>query len=415
MMTSALASPQAALEWLYSTQPLGVKLGLENMQRLMRAWNLGQGPQRYVHVAGTNGKGSTCAFIHSLLSVGAARRTGLFTSPHLIHFAERIRDEQREIAGAELAEGLNALRDEVMGWEVMPTFFELTLALGLWWFRERGLEWVVVETGLGGRLDATNALLPEVCVITRIGMDHTQFLGDSLEAIAREKAGIIKPGVAVVTGPQEPAALAVLRQVAAERGARLIEVTEPWTGPALALEGEHQRRNAALAVAAVKELGVEIDPVAICRSLVETRWPGRFERITPECVVDGAHNEDSVAALVKTWRQTFGERRAAVVFGAVQEKQVDAMLSLLAPIVAHWHLTSFQSPRALSAAEVSQRLLSLRLAEEKGMTSHATLASALAAAQAEAEPTLVCGSLFLVGETLALLRQGAPEFERSWQ
>jgi dihydrofolate synthase / folylpolyglutamate synthase len=414
-MTRALASPDEALEWLYNTQPLGVKLGLENMQRLMRVRQLGGAPQRYVHVAGTNGKGSTCAFIHALLSVGAGRRTGLFTSPHLIHFAERIRDERREINGAELLEGLNELREEVLGWEALPTFFELTLALGLWWFRERGLEWVVLETGLGGRLDATNAVLPEVCVITRIGLDHTQFLGETLQAIAREKAGIIKVGVPVVTGPQEPEAMAVLREVAAERGARLIEVTEPFTTSALGLAGEHQQWNAALALAAVQVLGLELEPSAKSQALEHTRWPGRFERVEPELVLDGAHNADSIAALVSTWRQVFGERRAALVFGAVQDKQVDVMLGLLAPVVAHWYLTGFQSPRALGPEAVQQRLLALGLAEAGEMSCHAGVTEALATARAAGHPVVVCGSLFLVGETLALLRPEAAAFQSSWQ
>lgn len=414
-MMSALASPGEALGWLYNTQLLGVKLGLENMQRLIMARGLDQVPQRYVHVAGTNGKGSTCAFLHSLLAVGGGRRTGLFTSPHLIRFAERIRDEEREISEAEIENGLNALRAEVMSWEVMPTFFELTLALGLWWFRERRVEWAVIETGLGGRLDATNALLPEVCVITRIGLDHTHLLGDTVEAIAREKAGIIKAGVPLVTGPQQPGVLDVLRQVAAERGARLIEVKEPWSASPLGLAGEHQRWNAALAVAAVRELGLGLDEASIREALQVTRWPGRFERVSPQLILDGAHNEDSVAALVCAWRQQFGEQGAAVVFGAVREKQVDTMLAQLAPVVCHWHLTSFQSPRALAPGEVQQRLIALGLAGESHITLHQSVAAALNAAQVAAEPALVCGSLFLVGEAKSLLDEETAGFEESWQ
>ncbi len=414
-MTSALASPEEALEWLYNTQPLGVKLGLENMQRLMSARGLGGAPQRYVHVAGTNGKGSTCAMIHSLLSVAGGFRTGLFTSPHLIHFKERIRDEQREIAGGECLRGLNELRVEVVDWEVMPTFFELTLALGLWWFRERGLDWVVLETGLGGRLDATNAVIPEVCVITRIGMDHMNLLGNTLESIAAEKAGIIKPGVPVVVGLQQPAASAVLRAVAAERGAPLIEVNEPWTASPVGLLGEHQRWNAALAVAAVHALGLGLSDAAIASGLAQTCWPGRFEQVSPGLVLDGAHNEDSVAALVKTWRQVFGGQQAAVVFGAVQDKQVEVMLRLLAPLVGHWHLTGFQSPRAFPPQVIEEQLLGLGLATVGQITCHATVSEALAAAEAEARPGLVCGSLFLVGETRALLDTAGPGFEQSWQ
>lgn len=414
-MTSALASSEEALEWLYNTQLLGVKLGLENMQRLIAARGLDRAPQRYVHVAGTNGKGSTCAFIHSLLAVGGGRRTGLFTSPHLIRFSERIRDEEREISADEMKVGLNALRSKVQSWEVMPTFFELTLALALGWFRQREVEWAVMETGLGGRLDATNALLPEVCVITRIGLDHTQLLGETIEAIAREKAGIIKPNVPVVTGPQPPGVLKVLRDVAASQKARLIEVNEPWTVSPLGLEGEHQRWNAALAVAAVNELGLGLDQASIHKALRVTSWAGRFERVSPRLILDGAHNEDSIRALVDAWRQGFGEQQAAVVFGAVREKQVDVMLRLLAPVVAHWHLTGFQSPRALPPEEICQRLIELGLAEEAMISSYESVADAVTAAEKATEPTLICGSLFLVGESKSLLDVASADFERSWQ
>lgn len=394
-------------------QGLGVKLGLENMARLMRAGRLDEGGARFVHVAGTNGKGSTCAFIHELLVAATGGGVGLFTSPHLVRFSERIRDERGEIGGAEMAALLGGLRWLTAGWEPQPTFFELAMALGLWWFWERGCGWVVLETGLGGRLDATNVVTPRVSVITRIGMDHMDVLGDTLEAIAAEKAGIIKRGVPVVTGPQEPEVMEVLRRRARSMEARLIEVTSPWTGAAPGLAGEHQRWNAALAVAAVREATGWDDEEGIARAVTATRWPGRFERLGENLILDGAHNEDGVRALVATWRETYGGRRAAVVAGMVREKAVDSMLKGLGEVAGEWHLTNFASPRSIPAQELAERLRGQGTAAR--IRCHLQVAEALAAAEGSGLPVLVCGSLYLVGEARALRVDGGGSFEPSSQ
>ncbi len=410
-MAQTFADCGAALAWLYSTQRLGVKLGLENMRLLLARLGLPDAGCRFIHAAGTNGKGSTCAFLHALLERAQSGGTGLFTSPHLTRFNERICDGQREIADDELAVLLTELREVAEAFEAHPTFFELALALALRWFQRRGLRWAVIETGLGGRLDATNALVPAVTVITRIGLDHMELLGDSLAKIAKEKAGIIKPGVPVVTVPQAEEAMAVLRRVAAARGAPLTVVSEPWTRSQPGLAGAHQRWNAALAVAAVRAAGFVLDESAIVEALAATRWPGRFERLQPDLVLDGAHNEDGAAALAKTWRETFGQQRAALVFGAVREKALEAVLRRLAPLAARWHLTGFQSPRALPPEEIRERLRALSPAVDA--TCHASVAAALAAARAGRDPVLICGSLFLIGEARALLLRD--RFERSAQ
>ncbi len=405
------ANSDSALAWLYGTQLFGVKLGLDNMRRLLEGMRLPPPELRCIHVAGTNGKGSTCAFIHALLKTAQDGGAGLFTSPHLTRFNERIRDGRGEIDDADLARLLGELRALAETLDPHPTFFELAFALALRWFGERGLRWAVLETGLGGRLDATNAITPEVCVITRIGLDHMEILGGTLEKIAAEKAGIIKPGVPVVTAPQAPEAMDVLRQVAAERRAPLIEVSEPWTASPIGLAGEHQRWNAALAVAAVRAAGITLSEASIASALATTRWPGRFERLRHHLVLDGAHNEDGAAALARTWRETFGDARATVVFGAAREKAVDAVLRHLAPLAASWHLTAFQSPRALPSAELRARLLAVD--PEATITCHSDVAEALRAARSDPSPLLICGSLFLVGEARAMLTGGA--FERSAQ
>lgn len=411
-MAESFQNVEEALHWLYSRQHLGVKLGLENVRRLLEVTGLSTREMRFVHVAGTNGKGSTCAFIHSLLAA-AGERVGLFTSPHLVRFNERIRDEQGEISAEELNCLLSGLRTTTEHRTNPPTFFELALVLGMQWFKQRGCVWAVMETGLGGRLDATNVVSPEVCVITRIGMDHMEMLGETLELIAAEKAGIIKPGVPVVTGPQEAVAMEVLRQVARERSAPLIVVEEPWTKSDPGLAGEHQRWNAALAVAAVKAAGVVMEEKSIMAALAETRWPGRFERLPGGEILDGAHNEDGVAALVQTWRSVHGDERATAVVGMVREKAVEAMLKRLSEVVGRWCLTGFQSPRALPAEELRDCLLSLGVTAP--MECHALVGDALASAQAGGAPVLICGSLYLVGEARALLTADGSSFERSSQ
>ncbi len=407
----AFANSDTALAWLYGTQQFGIKLGLDNMRRLLERLHLPAPGTRCLHVAGTNGKGSTCAFLHRLLETAQPGGAGLFTSPHLVRFNERIRDGDGEISDADLARLLGGLHDLLSQPAPHPTFFEIALALALRWFAERDVRWIVLETGLGGRLDATNAVTPAVSVITRIGLDHMEILGDTLEKIAAEKAGIIKPGVPVVTAPQQPEALAVLRRVAAERGAPLIEVTAPWTQSEVGLAGAHQRWNAALAVAAIRAAGLVLSEAQIASALAGTRWPGRFERLETNIVLDGAHNEDGAAALAETWRAAFGSQCATLIFGAAREKAVGAVLRRLAPLAARWHLTRFLSPRALPAEELQARLREEAPAAKSHC--HATVAEALRAARQHDDPILICGSLFLVGEARALLKGGA--FEPSSQ
>lgn len=243
-----------ALAWLYATQLTGIKLGLDNMRRLIDAQG-GQPPGRFVHVAGTNGKGSVCAMVDAVCRAGGWR-TGLFTSPHLLTFRERIRVDGEAITEAGVAEGLTRLRALTAEWNPAPTFFELTAALALDWFGQCQTEVVAWETGLGGRLDATNAICPAVSVITAIDLDHQAYLGETLEEIAEEKAGIIKPGVPAVSAPQAARAAVVLARAAQAQGVslRVVDAETPVN-----LAGSHQRRNAALALAALEAAGIAVE------------------------------------------------------------------------------------------------------------------------------------------------------------
>lgn len=407
-MTTPTAKSE--IDWLYSTQLFGIKLGLENVQRLLRELGLPRVGQRFIHVAGTNGKGSTCAFMHSILKA-AGINAGLFTSPHLIHFGERIRDAERMITPTEIAAGVIRLRERVAGWDPHPTFFELTLALALEWFAQQDCPWVVLETGLGGRLDATNAITPEVSVITPIGWDHMDMLGDTLGKIAAEKAGIIKPGVPVVTMAQEPEVMEVIKHTAVERGSALTVVDSPWDG-GIGLAGPHQRWNAAMAVAALRAAGFDLDEEVISRGLREVKWPARFQKVGG-CIIDGAHNLDSARVLAQTWREQFPKERAEIIFGAVAGKDTAAVMRELAPIAGSWRFTGFESPRALPPEKLGEIWDELRMGEHP-VTKHAGIADALRGMKPGAR-VLLAGSLYLAGEALALLEDKAAAFEKSAQ
>lgn len=396
-----------SLAWLYSLQQFGIKPGLENTRRLLKELQLPGTRQKFLHVAGTNGKGSTCAFMESILR-RAGERTGLFTSPHLVSFCERMRCGGKMIPMEEVERGIEALRPVLAGWDPHPTFFELTLMLALDWFDRRGAEAVVLETGMGGRLDATNALTPLVSVITPVDMDHQQWLGSTLAEIAGEKAGIIKPGVPVVSAPQQPEAERVLREAADRTGSPITFIEEPWSG-ALPLAGEHQRWNAALAVRAVEAAGFRIPASVVPGGLSETEWPARFQRLPGgRVIVDGAHNPHGVASLMHTWRQVFHEEKATVIFGAVAAKDYATSLSLLGEVAKRFFFVTLQSPRAVPAEILSG---SAPAGAETRVFPH--LSEAMDAAGAFPERCLVCGSLYLCGEVLALA--DAANFEASAQ
>lgn len=394
------------LEWLYGTQLIGIKFGLETMRRLIELIGLPGKAQIILHVAGTNGKGSTCAMIDALSRAGH-HSTGLFTSPHLVRFTERIRVDGHPIPEAEAARRLQVLREKVSDWSPHPTFFELTTALGMWWFRDAGAQVIVLETGMGGRLDATNAFAPRACAITPIGLDHRQWLGETIDQIAAEKAGIIKPGVPVVSAPQEPEARHVIERVAQEKGAPLTMVDFPWTGP-VSLAGAHQRWNASLALATMNAAGLAAPPEALAR----VEWPGRFQRLgwDGRIVLDGAHNAHGARALAATWREVFGNEKATVIFGAVATKDHAEMIAALQPIASRFLLTTVDSPRAVPAADLAAHA-------PPGSPTTDSLAAALAAVPRRPDhpPVLICGSLYLVGQALAELGGYRDSFEHSAQ
>ena len=388
------ASFESALAWLYGTQLFGIKLGLDSMRRLVSALDLP--PQRFIHVAGTNGKGSTCAMIASVARAGGLR-TGLFTSPHLVSYRERIQIDGELISEHAVATGLEKIREIIEAWDPHPTFFEITTALALDYFAQQGTDIIVLETGMGGRLDATNVVTPLVSVITPIALDHQQWLGQTIAEIAGEKAGIIKPGVPVVSARQLPDAAAVLRSHGP------VEMVEhPHTSSPLALSGEHQQHNAALALAALRSAGFDFSPEVILLGLAQTTWPARFQNLRPDFIIDGAHNPAGAEALVRTWRQTFPNQKARLIFGAVGAKDIRRVLEQLLPIATRIHCVTLKSPRAMPAAEIAALVQTID--PQIPIDQTGSLKEAMDAA---AGPTLLTGSLYLCGEALALHLRGS--------
>ncbi len=400
--------------YLAGLHPLAIRFGLERMERALDA--LGHPERAYdvLHVGGTNGKGSTCAMAAAALRA-AGHHVGLYTSPHLVRFNERIAVDGAPISDAALEAAVDEIRRACPWHEAGEegdrlTYFEFATLVGFLHLAREGVRVAVVEVGLGGRFDATNVVVPRVAAIARIGLDHTQLLGDTVEQIAFEKAGIFKAGVpAVVHANQPPGALETLRAEALRRGAPFVVAAGDWPG-LVALAGPHQRGNAALAAAALRQLaraGVAAPEAAIARGIATARWPGRLEEVDG-VLLDGAHNPDGAAALAAALRALHPGRPVELVFGVLSDKDHAGMLAALAGAVRRLHVVAPATPRARPAAEVRALAASLGVDAD----AHASTADAIACARrAAADGALVCvaGSLYLVGEARALLRAGAPD------
>ncbi len=417
-----MTSYPESVHFLYSlgNEIRTVKLGLERIRDLLATLGNPQRSFRTVHIAGTNGKGSVAAMVASALRA-AGHRTGLYTSPHLVEPTERIRVDGNRISEEHFARTFDAvhhaaLRMQRLGdLEFHPTYFETVTAMGFHAFRELGVEIAVVETGLGGRLDATNVIEPELAIVTRIDYDHEAWLGNSIEAIAWEKGGILKSGTPAVFGPQRPEALGILRQRAAELGIHPVEAAS-WTIHDLELRpdgsrfvlrrngeeipivcplaGAHQIENALTAVTALKELGLRAEEIR--RGIARTRWPGRLERVReePEVILDGAHNPGAMRELAAHIRRFYGGRKVWLLYGSMRDKSLDEIAGILAPVADHIVLTQIDSDRALRPV-VLKKLFdhgAVEMAEdiEDGLE--------IVLEAAPEDVVFVTGSLLLVGE-----------------
>jgi dihydrofolate synthase / folylpolyglutamate synthase len=417
------STPAEALAFLHSRSPSTVVLGLERMRAALG--ELAHPELRFpaVHVAGTNGKGSTCAMVEAMLRA-AGVRVGLYTSPHLVRFNERIRLGGEDIGDALLGQRLlEVLRRAPTAAQL--TYFELGTLVAFWHFAEEAVDWAVLETGLGGRLDATATCLPKATAITALGLDHTELLGHTLSAIAREKAGILRTGVPAVLAMQPPEAQTLLEAEAVRVGAPLLREgldftlaeeaggltyrhgARRLTGLVLGLAGAHQRQNAAVALALVDVLaarGVTLPDAALAAGLRAVRWPGRLEEVPgrPLLLLDGAHNPDGVEVLRTALDTQYAGRRVHLVFGAVREKAVGQMLERLLPRMASATFTPLDTPRSLPPEAYLEA--SRALCPEVAIAPTPAQAVGLARGRAGPEEVvLVAGSLYLVGAVKAHL------------
>lgn len=415
-----------SVQYLYSlgNEVKSIKFGLDAITALLDALGRPQRNFRAVHVAGTNGKGSTCAMIASGLRA-ADFCTGLYTSPHLVEPTERIQINGAPVTGGQFASAfatVHTVAERLLSAgtiENHPTYFETVTAMAFVLFAETKVELAVLEVGMGGRLDATNVVTPELAVVTPIDYDHEQWLGNTIEEIAGEKAGILKPGIPAVFARQRPQAEAVLEARAAELGCPQTRTTDieiadihlqPYRSDFRALgltihcplAGAHQVDNALTAVAALRLL--EVSGEAVERGIADTRWPGRLELLgrTPDILVDGAHNSAGARALADYLSRFHFARRIWLIFGAMRDKSVREMMEILFPLAKGVVLVAPSSSRALEPQSLAV------MANHPRLTTAATAAEALAKALQAADPAdliVVTGSLHLVGEFRALLVQ----------
>jgi dihydrofolate synthase/folylpolyglutamate synthase len=419
------------IRWLYGLQQFGIKLGLEGIRTLLDRLGHPESAYPSVLVGGTNGKGSVAAMMEAVLAA-SGRTAGLYTSPHLVRPGERVRIAGRDLTDADLGRHLetvrlateSALSDGALA--AHPSFFEVMTAAGLVAFREAGIDAAILEVGLGGRLDATNAVEAELSVIVTVDLDHTDRLGATIAKIAAEKAGIVKKGRALVTGVRAEEALPVLRRAAREAVATMIEAhdaarverepdgrfavetaTARYDGLSLPLPGRHQIENARVAIVAVEELGralgVRFPPDVVRRGLLAVRWPGRIQWIagSPPVLLDGAHNPASAAALADYLRDRGGEA-PVLLFGAMANKDARGILAPLAPLVRAAVVTRPPVDRAADPGDVARAAADLPVAVETVADPAVALARARALAPSGSF-VLVAGSLYLVGAILGLL------------
>jgi dihydrofolate synthase/folylpolyglutamate synthase len=415
------------IDWIHGARRFGEKKGLNNMEALLGALGNPEKTLKCVHVAGTNAKGSVCALIESALRA-SGYRTGLYTSPFLVDYLERIRLDGAPVDEASFERAGNRVREAALSLPgLLPTSFELGTAIAYQIFAEHQVDVAVIETGIGGRLDPTNVIMPEISVIANIGLDHMDQLGNTIGEIAFEKAGIIKPGRPVALYPQkDPAATRVIEEACREKGARLLRAERlPLTildvtargarfrceAPSLGtveaeirLAGRHQIENAHLAIAALelmRERGWALTPKEIAKGFAAARWPGRLDWADDGLLLDGAHNPQAARALREYLDEFLPGRRIVLLTGMMRDKQPEACASLLASCAAFVVATQVEGPRALSAQDLAN------LYQARGARAEAIPepGQALQKARVLAGPggvVVACGSLYLVGEIMKL-------------
>ena len=415
---------EESVSWLYGLQKLGIKFGLSKTSNLLRAFGNPHLGKKYVHIAGTNGKGSVGALLESIL-VKAGYTVGLYTSPHLVSLTERFRINREPIAKGEAASLIDEIRG-VIDERELPTFFELTTTMALIYFSRARIDIGIVEVGMGGRLDATNVIRPTVSIVTNIGCDHREFLGNHLVDIAQEKAGIIKSGVDVVTGISQPTIIKLFESWCNERGAPLWRVgrhvhyrrlpsgllayyglKERYQNLEVGLRGRFQFRNAALALLTLELLerkGLTIPGEAVSLGLADPLWPGRLEKVSaePTVVLDGAHNAPAMRSLAHAVVSEFDFRELILVLGVMGDKDIPNILKPIVPLADKVIYTKAAYHRAADP----RLLMEFGKGFGKAAEICPTVPGAIDRARSLAgkrDLILITGSLYVVGEAKSYL------------
>lgn len=416
-----------ALAYIHGVYWRGSKLGLERTKELLRRLGNPEKTLKFVHIAGTNGKGSTAAMLASILET-AGYRTGLYTSPFINRFNERMQIDHKPIPDDELAALTSEIRPKAESMEALPTEFELITALAMLYFARRRCDIVVLEVGMGGELDSTNVIdVPEATVITAMGLDHIKELGPTLADIAKAKAGIIKPGGDVVSYGGSPEADLVIAKACLQKGARLVQPDHSairlhdfslegqrfsykhWENLTIPLVGAYQTHNAAVVLETVEVLqkkGWSVGEKQIREGLAKTHWPARFEVLQkdPVFIVDGGHNPHGIQATAESLRRLFPEKKYVFVTGVMADKDVESILRIIIPMAERFFTVRPNNPRAMEAGELAACIESLG----GKAAACATVAEGIRRAQAAAGPDgVVCalGSLYMSGEVRACFKK----------
>jgi dihydrofolate synthase/folylpolyglutamate synthase len=432
-MTDIATQYNNALDYLYSFVDYSLKhsselakaeFDLGRMFALMQELGNPQTKYSIIHVAGTKGKGSVSALCASALQA-AGYKTGLYTSPHLLDYVERIQINGKPISHEDMVNLVEEIKPAVAKIPKLTTF-ELTTAIGFLAFAKQNVQAAVFEVGLGGRLDATNVLMPKVSVITSLSYDHMAVLGNTLAKIAGEKAGIIKEGMPVVSSPQQEEALKVLERVAAEkyspfilvgRDVKFERLTSSLDGQSLhitddvrhstlnvrlPLLGLNQIENAATAYAALKTIGIEISDEAIKKGFAEVNWPARFQvvRGEPPVIFDSAHNEDSFLKLSQTLEEHFPGRMVTLIFGASEDKNIPGMFAVMKPKIKRLIVTRADHPRALEPQKIIELANQAGLESEAASPVEAAFGRALELSEKDGSIVLSAGSMFVTAEVM---------------
>lgn len=412
------------LDFLYNLQKYGIKFGLPQTANLLQSLGNPHQGRKFIHIAGTNGKGSVACFLRSILQL-AGYKTGLYTSPHLVSFRERIQVNNNQISPAEVMDLVHSLR-LVLDEQEPPTYFEAVTAMALYYFARKNTDIDIIEVGMGGRLDATNLVQPEVSLITNISLEHQEFLGRTLQQVAREKAGVIKQRTPLLSAASQPSVRALFARTAQEKNAPYYQsgfdfrvrrykdgftyfgLQQKMKSLHLNLLGAHQIQNAGLALAACEVLisrGWQIKAEQMRQGLQQAFWPGRMHLVLdkPKIMLDGAHNPAAIKVLAQSLNPRLAYQRLILVVGIMADKDIEAMLAQILPKADYAIFTRPVYERALDPEELQARAAPWNVSGHTAPSLPQALEQARNIARYE-DLILVCGSLFTVGDALQYLR-----------